>query len=644
MFRLFKKHREKVKKYLLVFFLSIVSLGMVLIFTPLGGGDIQQNQANVLARVGDVRITTQALSRSIDQRLQHSSLGEDPHLAPLIASQMLNNMVLQQALAFEAKKMGLEVSDTELRASLENIPWLYPGGRFVGMEAYQATVRQQTGMSTAEFENEVRDELLVQKISAVVSDGVAVTPAEVHSAFEQQNLKAKIRYVVFDPSKFLKAVTITQPALESFFEENAARYQQKEQRQVRYVLITPDDVRSQASVSDDQLEEYYTAHLDDYRVHDRVKVAHILFKTTGKSPAEVAALEKTAQEVLAKIKAGADLGQLAKQYSEDPASAANGGLIGWIEHGQTVKEFEDAAFAMKPGQVSGLVHTSYGIHIIKVLDKQTAHLKTFAEVKDSIRDTLMAQKLAQVEQDYSDKLDAEFKANPSQFASLAQKAGLKVNETPLFPYGQTVPDFGSNDAFQNLAFELKLNEVGQAITVPKGTAIIQVIQIVPAHIPKLDAVRPMVEEDYRAKQSVALAHQKAVAFATQVKNGDFEKIARAEGLKAEESKDFTRQDSVPGLGPGGSLQDAFTLAPGQSSGVLSVEGNDVVIQVVSHTPPDESQFAAQQQQIREQLLSQKRSLVFELYTQNLKQQLMRDGKLKINEAGLKTFLASYATR
>jgi len=643
MFRLFKKHREKVKKYLLVFFLGIVSLGMIMVFTPLGGGDMEQNQSNVLASVGDVRITTQELMKSIDSRLRNSSLGNDPRLVPLIAGRMLDNMVLQRALTLQAKKMGLEVSNHELRATLEKIPWLYPNGHFVGMQAYPNVVDQQTGMSTAEFEGQVRESLLIQKIRAVVSDGVEVTPVEVHGAFEHQNLKAKIRYVIFDPSKFLKAVSITQPALESFFKKDPARYEQKEQRQVRYVLITPDDVRSQVNISDDEMKPYYTAHLADYRVPDRVKAAHILFKTNGKTPAEDKALEKTAQEVLAKIKAGADFGQMAKKYSED-TSASNGGVIGWIVHGQTVKEFEDVAFAMKPGQVSGLVHTSYGIHIIKVLDKQTAHLETFDEVKDSIRSTLMAQKLAQVEQGYSDKLDSEFKANPGQFASIAQKAGLKVNLTPLFQYNQTLPDFGSNDAFQNLAFELKQNEVGQPITVPKGTAIIQVTQIVAAHVPNLDDVRAMVEEDYRAKESKVLAHEKAVAFAAQVKKGDFEKIARASGYDAQESKDFTQQDSVPGLGPGQSLQDAFTLEPGQSSNVLSVEGNDVVIQVVSHTPPDEGTFASQQEQIREQLLSQKQGLVFELYSQNLKQQLMRSGKLKINSAGLKTFLASYETR
>jgi len=609
----------------------------------LGGGDVEQNQADVLASVGNVRITTQDLLNSIDSRMRNSSLGQDPHLVPLVAGPMLDNMVLQQAMTLQAKNMGLEVSNQELRATLEKIPWLYPNGRFIGMTAYPNVVDQQTGMSTAAFESEVRQNLLMQKIRAVVSDGVEVTPAEVHAAFEHQDLKAKIRYVIFDPSKFLKTVPVTDQNLQDFFKKNSSHYEQKEERQVRYVLITPDDVRAQVKISNDELKQNYTAHLADYRVPDRAKVAHILFKTDGKTPAEVRALEKTAQEVLAKIKAGADFGQMAKKYSED-TSASNGGVIGWIVHGQTVKEFEDVAFAMTPGQVSGLVHTSYGIHIIKVLDKQTAHLETFDEVKDSIRSTLMAQKLAQTMQDYSDKLDQQLKAHPDQFASLAQQAGLNVKQTPLFQYNQTIPDFGSNDAFQNLTFELKQNEVGQPISVPKGMAIIQVTNIVPAHIPNLKDVRALVEEDYRAKESKVLAHQKAEAFAAQVKKEDFAKIARTGGYELQESNDFTQRDSVPGLGPGQSLPEAFTLAPGQSSNVLSVEGNDVVLQVVSYTPPDESTFASQQEQIREQLLSQKRSLVFELYGQNLKQQLMRSGKVKINAAGLKTFLASYESR
>jgi peptidyl-prolyl cis-trans isomerase D len=642
MFRLFKKHREKVKKYLLVFFLSIVSLGMVLVFTPLGGGDMQQSSGDVLARVGGTKITMQDLRERIDTRLRNSSLGSNPQIIPVVAGSMLDEMVLSQAMAMQAKKMGLEVSNQELMAALEKIPWLYPNGKFIGMAQYQAFVSQQMGITTQEFEDELRQSLLLQKIQAVVSDGVAVTAAEVHEAYEQHYMKARIQYVVFDPSKFLKAVPVTDKDLEDFFKKNPGRYEQKEQRQVQYVLITPDDVRANINVTDFELKQYYTDHLSDYRMPDRVKAAHILFKTTGKTPEQVKQLEKTAADVLAKIKAGANFADMARKYSED-TSASNGGDIGWITHGQTVKEFEDTAFNMQPGQVSGLVHTTYGIHIIKVLDKQTAHLQSFNDVKDAIRETLTKRAMAAALEAYADKLEARLKADPKQFASITKQAGLEVKQTPLFQYSQTIPDFGSNDAFQNLSFQLRKDEVGQPITVPKGTAIIQVTQIVPAHTPKLDDVRARVEEDYRASQSQTLAHQKAQAFAEAAKKGDFARLAKAGGYNLQESKDFTQQDTVPNLGPGQGVPEAFTLQPGQTSGVVSVEGNDVVIHVLAHTPPDESGFASQEGQIREQLLTQKRALAYEIYRQNLKKELTRDGQLKMNEEGLKTFLASYST-
>lgn len=644
MFRLFQKHRERVKKYLLVFFLTIVSLGMILVFTPLGGGDIQQGgSSDVLANVGGAKITMQDLRDRIDTRLRNSSLGSNPQLVPVVAGTMLDEMVLNQAMAMQARKMGLEVSDQELRAALRQLPWLYPNGNFIGMQQYQNFISQQMGISTQEFEDEIRQSLLIQKIQAVVSDGVSVTPAEVHEAYNQRYMKAKIQYVVFDPSKFLKAVPVTDKDLQAYFQKNAARYQQKEQRQAQYVLITPDDVRANVNVSDAEMKQYYTSHLEDYRMPDRVKVSHILFKTTGKSPEQVKQLEKTSADVLAKIKAGANFADMAKKYSED-TSAQNGGDIGWITHGQTVKEFEDTAFNMAPGQVSGLVHTTYGIHIIKVFDKQTAHLQSFNDVKDAIHDTLMKQKMAAALEAYADQLETKLKANPKQFASIAKQAGIEVKQTPLYQYSQTVPDFGSNDAFQNLSFQLRQDEVGQPITVPKGTAIIQVTQIVPAHTPKLDDVRARVEEDYRAAQSQTLAHQKAQAFAEAAKKGDFAKLAKAGGYDLQESKDFTQQDTVPNLGPGQGVPEAFTLQLGQTSGVLTAEGNDVVIHVLTHTPPDESGFAAQQADIREQLLTQKRALAYEIYRQNLKKELIASGQLKVNEQGMKTFLASYSTQ
>ena len=643
MYRFFKRNREAVKKYLLIFFLSIVSIGMVITLAPIPTGDTSRAEANVLASMGGSNITTTDLQRTIQMRFRNSPQGNQAKIIPVVAGNMLDEMILQRALASQAKKMGIEVPDGELGQTLQSIPWLMQNGSFVGMDRYQDVIYQQTGMSVTEFEAELRNRLLQDKIRSVVTDGVQVSPQEVREEFQRRNTKAKIEYVVFDPSQFTKAVQASSEALEGFFKKDPERYKVPEQRRVRYVLITPDDVRGQVKVTDEEARQDYTQHLSDYRIPDRVKVAHILFKTTDKTPAEVADIERKARDVLNQVKGGADFAELAKKYSDD-TTASNGGELGWVVRGQTVKEFEDTAFAMKPGEVSGLVKTVYGIHIIKLEDKQTAHLQSFDEVKGTIVADLEKQRIADAQEKLADTLASELRQKPGAFEEVVRKAGPEPKMSPLFGYGQAVADLGSGDAFENLAFQLHKGEVGTPISVPKGQAIIQLDDIVPEHVPTLEEVRARVEEDYRVAQSKVLAAEKAKQFAAQVKTGDFAKIAKADGLAMKESKDFTQQDFVEGVGSGSQLSSAFTLNVGQTSDVISLGGKSVVFRVASHTAPNDADFAQQRDQITEELLDRKRSLAFELYRQNLKRQLVRTGELKLNGTALQQFIALYQNK
>src|ERR1035441_1416756 len=254
-------------------------------------------------------------------------------------------------------------------------------------------VAQQTGKTLFRSETLMRNSLLEEKIRSIVTDGVQVTPAEVLAQFRHRSSKTKIDYVLFDPSQFLKEVQVTPEGLAAFFQKDPEHYKLPEQRQVRYVVVDPDQVRAEVKVDEAELRQYYAQHLSDYRVPDRVRVAHILFKTTGKSPAEVTTIEKTAADVLNQIRAGGNFGELAKKYSEDSTAQA-GGELGWLVHQQTVPEFDSMAFSLKPGEVSGLVKTVYGIHILKVEEKETAHLQTFEEVRKSIEVEIMKQRVA----------------------------------------------------------------------------------------------------------------------------------------------------------------------------------------------------------------------------------------------------------
>jgi peptidyl-prolyl cis-trans isomerase D len=640
MFALFKKNKDQVKKWLLIFFLGIVSLSMVVVMAPLPGGDTSRPEGNVLASIGGDTITSAELDQTIRDRFKNSPMGFDRKMVPIVAPSVLDQMVTEQILLHQAAKMGVEVSDQELLKTFQRIPWLYPDGNFVGADRASDMVAQQTGKTLAQFETLMRNSLLEEKIRSIVTDGVQVKPAEVLAQFRHRNSKTKIDYVLFDPSQFLKEVQVTPEGLAAFFQKDSAHYKLPEQRQVRYVVIDPDQVRAEVKVGEAELRQYYAQHLSDYRVPDRVRVAHILFKTTGKSPAEVATIEKTAADVLNQIRAGGNFGELAKKFSEDSTAQA-GGELGWLVHQQTVPEFDSMAFSLKPGEVSGLVKTVYGIHILKVEEKETAHLQTFDEVRNPIEVEIMKQRVTDAQAKLATSLESQLKANPQQFEDIVRKAGLEPKQSPLFKYNQPIPDLGKTDAFENLAFQLRLNEVGTPISVPRGAAIIQLIQVVPEHIPALDEVRAQVEEDYRHEQSVQLAQDKAKKLAELAKSQDFDKAAKSLGLTSKESNDFSANEYVEGVGSGSQLSDAFTLKPGQVSGVIAAGTNQVLFKVVSNTPANEADFAAQRDQLSEELLDQKRDLQFEIYRSNLKDQFIHSGKLKMNAAGMKQFLASY---
>ena len=498
MFRFLKKNKEAVKKYLLIFFLSVVSIGMVITLAPIPTGDTSRAESNVLASMSGFNITTSDLQKTIQARFRNSPQADQAKIIPAVAGNLLDTLIVQRAVIVQARKMGIDVSDKELGEALQSFPWLMQDGAFIGISRYQDAVLQQTGMSVVDFEAELRSRLLEDKIRSVVTDGAQVSAQEVREEFQRRNTKAKVQYVLIDPSQYIKAVEVTPQALDAYFKRDPQKYKMPEQRKVRYVVISPDDVRGRVKVTDEEARQYYTQHLSDYRIPDRVKVAHILFKTTGKNPTEIADIQKKAEDVLKQIKGGTDFGETAKKDSDD-GSASKGGELGWVVRGQTVKEFEDKAFAMKPGEVSSLVKTVYGIHIIKLEDKQTAHLQTLDEVKGAIIADLEKQRIADAQQKLATDLVTELKSKPGDFEALARKAGLQPQTSPLFHYGQAVADLGSGDSFENLAFQLHKGEVGMPISVPKGQAILEMADIVPEHVPTLDEVRARVEEDYRER-------------------------------------------------------------------------------------------------------------------------------------------------
>ncbi len=310
----------------------------------------------------------------------------------------------------EAKRLGLSVSEPELFQRIKLIlPEAMQGDSFIGMDQYRADVQQKFQLSTEQFEELVRQSIVQEKVQQLVVAGVLVTPDELKDEFRRRNEKIKLDYALIDPTAAAAKVEVSDADLNSYYEKNKAKYMVPEQRVVRYLSLDMSGIEQKTIIPEAELHKYYQDHIADYRVEDRVHAAHIIFKTTGKTDAEVAEIKKKAEDVLKQAqKPGADFGALAKKYSEDD-SKDKGGDLGWLVRGQTVPEFEKVAFSLPKGAMSDLVQSQFGFHIIKILDKETAHTKTYDEVLPTIMSSLVT---ARAQQEADTNLSEPRRENP----------------------------------------------------------------------------------------------------------------------------------------------------------------------------------------------------------------------------------------
>jgi peptidyl-prolyl cis-trans isomerase D len=398
-------------------------------------------------------------------------------------------------------------------------------------------------------------------------------------------------------------------------------------------------MRQNVRISDDQLKAQYQQNIQQYQVPNRVHAEHILLFTKGKTDAEVAEIKKKAEDVLKQVKKGGNFEDLAKKYSEDPGSKDKGGDLGWIIEKQTVPEFEKAAFSLNKGQVSDLVQTVYGFHIIKVLDKETAHTRPFDEVKDSLRAPLLLTEADKQASDEADKLTAEIrKSNKTTLDDLAREYHLTVSETR--PIGQTEPllELGNSQDVKDAIFRQRVGDVSLPVRTDRGYVVLSLKQILPAHQGSLEEVRDKVIGDLKREKANEQARAKADELAKRAKAGEnFDAAAKSLGLEAKISEAFARNGNIAGAASGKQLAAAFQMKTGDVGLPLSLGANWLVYRVAEKQEPNPADFEKQKKEITEQVLQNKRSLAFEAFRTSLENRLKQEGKLKLMPERLKTF-------
>src|ERR1700738_1694946 len=413
-------------------FLGIVVLvlggSMLLYLVPQTPGT-GEAATDTVAKVGDQSVTLGEVRQQWAQIKQRNQVPKP--LESLYARQIRNQLVFQKEIEYEAKRLAITVSDQERADRIKQyVPGAFNNGTFVGMDRYAAEVQARFQLTVSVFEELIRQGLLEEKFRKRVTDGISVGPGELQDEFRYKNEKIKVNYVVINPEELAAKINPTDAEIKAEYEKNKSRYQVPEKRVVRYGLLDTAQMRRNIQVSDDQLKVQYQNNIQQYQVPNRVHLEHILFMTVGKTDAEVDEIKKNAEDVLKQAKKGAKFEDLAKKYSEDPGSKDKGGDLGWITQGQTVPEFEKTAFGLDKGQISDLVKTQYGFHIIKVLDKEAARTKPLEEVKESIKVPLLLAKADKLASDEADRLSATIRrSKKTSLDDLAKQFHLYLVET-----------------------------------------------------------------------------------------------------------------------------------------------------------------------------------------------------------------------
>lgn len=647
MFDLFRS-RDKAVRILLGVILVVVSFSMLTYLIPNFNTGSSDPSDMVVAEIGKDRLTLPEVQTMIQQTMRGRQIPAS--ILPNYIPQMVDEMVLQRALAYEAQNLGFQVTDAEMTDAIQQmIPSLFPDGKFLGKEAYAAMLAQQN-LSIAQFEEDLRRQMLLGRLRAVALQGIVVSGAEIQREYRRKNDKIKVEWVKLTADKYKSESQPSAEEVQAYFKANAARYQIPEKKDLTVLLADPAKIEQSLNPADADLLNLYNQNKDAFRTPERLRVQHILLKTTGKPPADEPKIKAKAEDLLKQIRAGANFAELAKKNSEDDSSAKNaknpGELLDWVTRGQTVKEFEDSAFSLKPGQVGDLVKTQYGYHIIKVLAHEDAHLRTFDEAKSDLTAQWKKQRVNDVMQNISDKAQVELQKDPKHTDQVAAQFNLQAMRVSGYQPGQPLPEVGISADFEQSVGGLKEGEASQPVALPENKIALAVVTAVaPARAATLEEEQGAVRETLIQNRSAGALQKHSQDLLDAAKSaGDLAKAAKAAGLEVKTSEEFTRSGSVEGIGSATYLQEAFSRPDGTFLGPISIPEGTVVARVIQHIPADMSKLAEQTSSIRDDVKGQIARDRAALFAEGVRDALVKQGKIKVHQPVIKRLISTYGSQ
>ena len=619
-----RRHRNWLK-----WSLALVCLAFVVFYIPdfLSNPTADLATTNTVAVVEGHEILGEEFRRTYQAQLQayRAAYGGNMSEALLkqlgVDQQILQQMVDERAALAEAERLQIRVSDAEVRLRILAIPAFQENGAFIGAERYrQLLASQNPPMNTTQFEEGIRRSLIVEKLRASVTEWLSVSDKEIEQEYRRRNDKVKLAVASILSDSLRGTVSASDAEVSTYFEAHTNDFKIPEKRKIRHLLVDTDAMRAKITVPAADVERAYNDNFELYSTPEQIRASHILLKTTGKDEAAVRA---QAEGLLKQARAGADFAQLATKNSEDEGTATKGGDLDYFGRGRMVPEFDEGAFALQqPGQISDLVKTQYGFHIIKLVERKPGSTRSLDEVRQQLTDQLSVERVQAQAADLAEKLASEI-TKPADLDSAAKRHGLPVQETTFFARDEPILGLGASQEVAGRAFELKPDEVSGAVRTGRGYVFETLVATQDPYVPKLDEVKERVREELVKQKAREAGRQKAQQLAASLKSApDFEKTAKAAGVVTQTTELITRDSPIPQLGMAPGITDAaFKLSQGAVSAPITTDQGTVIIKVLEKQEVTPTELVSNKDRFREELLADRKNRFFSAYMVKAKEKM-----------------------
>ena len=628
MLKVFREKRESLK-WILWLLIVVLGAGMVLLFVdaPTGATGLLVNE---IARVADESIGVVEFRRNYNQLVDiyRQQLGDNfEQFAPQLnlSGQAVNSLIVEHSTALHARSLGLAATTPEISERVLSIPvFKDEQGNFIGKERYQA-VLQANGLTVTEFEDNIRREILRDKLQQLLTAGLGVTPHDLRREFAKQEQQTRIRYVLFDPGTI--SPEPNQEELQEFFNQNPDAYQRAEQRRIKYfeILLKPDEVE----LSDAQINE----RMESLDTQERIRASQIFFKTRPNQddPKQLA----LANRVLRQLKRGASFEELARRHSEDE-TAARGGDMGFFPRGVQDKDFDKVAFDLKQGDISEIVKTAFGYHIIKVTSRPT----TMQELQRTLAEHQLREELSKdAARNRAQEILTRLKGQAS-WENVAAEEGLEIKTSEFFPRSEMVKSPQVRSDFNVEAYNLSKDDLfAQPYLTPTGYLVPQVAEIQASQIPDFEEVKDRVEENYVEQKREELARVRADSFFEAASKSSLEEVAAEQDLEVTTTRFFKNGETVDDVVQFSPLlhQRIEWMHEGDISSPIRVARKLIVFGIGEKSKLDEETFELRRPQIEDTLRNTARNNFFSGYLKNVVDQLREDDQIRINQELLEQF-------